>query len=141
MKSTEELQKLMKFQYLVGSRTRDLPAYNLAPQLLRYRVPECESLTMNDYENKTWKVVLSPINQVTLGKFYESNRHIRWSEGLAQITKYALRWSEAKWSAIMLREVKLNRGKLCASEGYEVVVKWNEWEVMVRCKCNIFSNK
>jgi hypothetical protein len=24
------------------------------------------------------------------------------------------------------------------SEGYEVAVKWNEWKVMVECKCNKF---
>jgi hypothetical protein len=28
-------------------------------------------------------------------------------------------------------------GKLwCGTEGYEVVVKWNEWKVMVKRKCN-----
>jgi hypothetical protein len=33
--------------------------------------------------------------------------------------------------------MKLNWGKLWhESEGYEVVVKWNECKVMVKCKCN-----
>jgi hypothetical protein len=26
--------------------------------------------------------------------------------------------------------------KWCGREGYEVVVKWNEWKVMVKCRCN-----
>jgi hypothetical protein len=43
----------------------------------------------------------------------------------------------------MLRELKysemelLKESKLwCGSEDYEVVVKWNECKVMVKCKCN-----
>jgi hypothetical protein len=35
----EDLGKLIKFNYLIASRTRDLPACSTAPQSLRYRVP------------------------------------------------------------------------------------------------------
>jgi hypothetical protein len=33
----EKLDKLIKFEYLIGSRTGDLVAYNIIPQPLRYR--------------------------------------------------------------------------------------------------------
>jgi hypothetical protein len=32
----------------------------------------------------------------------------------------------------LVKEGKLWYGR----EGYEVAVKWNEWKVMVKCKCN-----
>jgi hypothetical protein len=49
---------------------------------------------------------------------------VKWR--VVQIIKWGV-----KWSAVILCEMKLKRGKLwCGSEGYEVAVKWNEWRVM-----------
>jgi hypothetical protein len=36
----EELRQLITFVDLIGSRTRDLPACRIMPQLLRHRVPQ-----------------------------------------------------------------------------------------------------
>jgi hypothetical protein len=47
----EGLGKLIKFKYLIGSRTRDLPACSMMPHPLRYRMPENKRQTV---EKPTW---------------------------------------------------------------------------------------
>jgi hypothetical protein len=57
---TEELGKLIKLHYLIGSRTRELPACCIAPQSLHYVMPscgKCVTITIPDviHTNKTFR--------------------------------------------------------------------------------------
>jgi hypothetical protein len=50
---SEGLGKLKKFNYLIGSRSRDLPACGISPQPLRYRVPNVLHSEIKIYRNIT----------------------------------------------------------------------------------------
>jgi hypothetical protein len=63
--------------------------------------------------------------------------YIRWSEGVVQIIKYEVKWSEAKLCYVKRNKVKwswLTRDKLWyGSEGYEVFeVEWLEVHIEVQ---------
>jgi hypothetical protein len=44
----EGLGKLIKFLYLIGSRTRDLPSCSVVPQPLRYHAPSTDLIGISD---------------------------------------------------------------------------------------------
>jgi hypothetical protein len=52
----EGLDKLKKFNYLIGNRTRDLPDCGTAPQPLRYRVPRARRLMNDRLESMLWSI-------------------------------------------------------------------------------------
>jgi hypothetical protein len=74
----EELRKLITFKYLIGSRTRDLPACSTLPQSVPYRVPlRCEISAVIPSRSQLCKTtVYAEWVEGNCGRYWDSYRPV-----------------------------------------------------------------